>query len=55
MEVLLGFLTGIAAQLFKLTYLNRTEPEAPATKVLRLGIINYTPLLPSFPREMKRK
>ena len=35
MEVLLGFLTGIAAQLFKLTYLNRTEPEAPATKVLR--------------------
>ncbi|MGH2412557.1 MAG: IS4 family transposase [Microcystaceae cyanobacterium] len=35
MEVLLGFLTGIAAQLLKLTYLHRTEPEAPAEKVLR--------------------
>ncbi len=35
MEVLLGFLTGIAAQLLKLTYLNRTKPEAPAETVLR--------------------
>jgi hypothetical protein len=35
MEVLLGFLTGIAAQLLKITYLNRTSPEAPAHKVLR--------------------
>lgn len=35
MEVLLGFLTGIAAQLLKITYLNRTAPEAPAEMVLR--------------------
>ena len=35
MAVLLGFLTGIAAQLLKLTYLNRTAPEAPAEMVLR--------------------
>ena len=34
MEVLLGFLTSIAAQLLRMTYLNRTEPEAPATSVL---------------------
>jgi hypothetical protein len=34
MEVLLGFLTSIAAQLLKMTYLNRTQPETPATSVL---------------------
>ncbi len=34
MQVLLGFLTQIAAQLLKMTYLNRTEPEAPASSVL---------------------
>ena len=34
MEVLLGFLTQIAAQLLKMTYLNRTNPEAPALSVL---------------------
>ncbi len=34
MEVLLGFLTSIAAQLLKMTYLNRTQPETPATEVL---------------------
>jgi hypothetical protein len=30
----LGFLTNIAAQLLKMTYLNRTNPEAPASEVL---------------------
>jgi hypothetical protein len=34
MEVLLGFLTNIAAQLLSLTYLNRTEPETPAISIL---------------------
>ncbi len=34
MQVLLGFLTQIAAQLLKMTYLNRTNPEAPALYVL---------------------
>jgi Transposase DNA-binding len=34
MQVLLGFLMNIAAQLLKMTYLNRTEPEAPASSVL---------------------
>ena len=34
MQVLLGFLTSIAAQLLKMTYLNRTNPEAPALYVL---------------------
>ena len=34
MAVLLGFFTQIAAQLLKMTYLNRTEPETPATSVL---------------------
>lgn len=34
MQVLLGFLTNIAAQLLKMTYLNRTLPEAPASEVL---------------------
>ena len=34
MEVLLGFFTTIAAQLLRMTYLNRTEPETPATSVL---------------------
>ncbi len=34
MQVLLGFLTQIAAQLLKMTYLNRTVPEAPASSVL---------------------
>ena len=34
MQVLLGFLTKIAAQLLKMTYLNRTLPEAPASEVL---------------------
>lgn len=35
MEVLLGFLTVIAAQLLRMTYLDRTQPEAPASIVLR--------------------
>lgn len=35
MEVLLGFLTVIAAQLLRMTYLHRTQPEAPASIVLR--------------------
>lgn len=34
MQVFLGFLMNIAAQLLKMTYLNRTEPEAPASSVL---------------------
>ena len=34
MQVLLGFLTNIAAQLLKMTYLNRTAPEAAASSVL---------------------
>lgn len=34
MQVLLGFLTNIAAQLLKMTYLNRTNPQAPASSVL---------------------
>ena len=34
MQVLLGFLTQIAAQLLKMTYLNRTTPEAAASSVL---------------------
>ncbi len=34
MQVLLGFLTQIAAQLLKMTYLNRTAPEAAASEVL---------------------
>ena len=34
MEVLLGFLTSIAAQLLKMTYLNRTQPSTPARSVL---------------------
>ena len=33
MQVLLGFLTPIAAQLLKMTYLNRTNPEAPASSI----------------------
>jgi len=35
MEVLLVFLTVIAAQLLRMTYLHRTQPEAPASIVLR--------------------
>ncbi len=31
MQVLLGFLTNIAAQLLKMTYVHRTEPETPAS------------------------
>ena len=34
MEVLLGFLTVIAAELLRVTYLHRTQPDAPATTVL---------------------
>ncbi len=34
MQVLLGFLTNIAAQLLKMTYLNRTNPEAPVSLIL---------------------
>ncbi len=33
MQVLLGFLTNIAAQLLKMTYLNRTNPETSAKEV----------------------
>lgn len=35
MEALLGFLTVIAAQLLRVTYLHRTQPDAPAEAVLR--------------------
>ncbi len=34
MEAMLGFLTVIAAELLRVTYLNRTQPEAPAAVVL---------------------
>lgn len=34
MEALLGFLTVIAAELLRVTYLHRTQPKAPATTVL---------------------
>lgn len=34
MEALLGFLTVIAAELLRVTYLHRTQPNAPATTVL---------------------
>ena len=34
MEALLGFLTVIAAQLLRVTYLHRTQPQAPAETVL---------------------
>lgn len=34
MQVFLGFLTNIAAQLLKITYVHRTEPETPASSVL---------------------
>ena len=35
MEALLGFLTIIAAELLRLTYLQRTQPDAPATTILQ--------------------
>lgn len=35
MAALLGFLTVIAAQLLRVTYLHRTQPDAPAEAVLR--------------------
>lgn len=34
MEVLLGFLTVIAAELLRVTYLHRTQPQASATTIL---------------------
>lgn len=34
METLLGFLTVIAAELLRVTYLHRTQPNAPATAIL---------------------
>ena len=34
MEALLGFLTVIAAELLRVTYMHRTQPDAPATKVI---------------------
>ncbi len=34
METLLGFLTVIAAELLRVTYLHRTQPEAPADRIL---------------------
>jgi hypothetical protein len=34
MEVLLGFLTTISADLLRMTYLNRTQPESPANEIL---------------------
>ncbi len=34
MEVLLGFLTTIAADLLRMTYLNRTEPDCTAETIL---------------------
>ncbi len=42
MQVLLGFLTNIAAQLLKMTYLNRTRPEAPASSILNEVQIEVT-------------
>ncbi len=35
MEALLGFLTVIAAELLRLTYLQRTQPDAPAATILQ--------------------
>jgi hypothetical protein len=35
MEALLGFLTVIAAELLRITYLQRTQPDAPATTILQ--------------------
>ena len=35
MEALLGFLTVIAAELLRLTYMQRTQPDAPATTILQ--------------------
>ena len=34
MEVLLGFLTAISADLLRITYLHRTQPESPADEIL---------------------
>lgn len=34
MEAMLGFLTVIAAELLRVTYLHRTQPDAPATAIL---------------------
>ena len=34
MEAMLGFLTVIAAELLRITYMHRTQPDAPATTVL---------------------
>ena len=34
MEVLLGFLTPIAADLLRMTYLNRTQPDSSAESIL---------------------
>lgn len=50
METLLGFLTAIAAELLKITYLNRTQPHADATTILtpiQLDVLKaLTPKLP---------
>ena len=50
METLLGFLTVIAAELLKITYLNRTQPHADATTILtplQLDVLKaLTPQLP---------
>lgn len=45
MEALLGFLTVIAAELLRITYMQRTEPDAPAQKVLspvKLAVLKAT-------------
>jgi hypothetical protein len=34
METLLGFLTVIAAEVLRVTYMHRTQPDAPATMVI---------------------
>lgn len=47
---MLGFLTVIAAELLRVTYLHRTQPEAPATTILapvQLEVLKAkSPLLP---------
>ena len=40
MEAMLGFLTVIAAELLRVTYLNRTQPEAPAAMLLTTVQLN---------------
>lgn len=47
MEAILGFLTVIAAELLRVTYLHRTQPDAPATTVLSSVQLNVLKALVS--------